>query len=264
MELLKVGRDKRALKLAKRKVRHRGIKKFLGFRKDSRAWRIPPRASVVHASGSAPVARACRGSFDRPRSAGPRLRRRRRPPRAPRTSRLAPEAQLTRSPLCFSLTTARHPRSRQEEARGDGQPHPQDGREGPHRRLRGTTSRRCGTRNRRCRFHAHTQQQLMTPRITQVSLFRRRALRDKKAADFARRAPRRGPLTSLRRPPPPRARARARRASSSPPFFSRLAEPPAPTRRPRAPPPAGSAADTKKNRASLDSARLRLSPFRAP
>jgi len=92
MELLKVGRDKRALKLAKRKVRHRGIKKFLGFRKDSRAWRIPPRASVVHASGSAPVARACRGSFDRPRSAGPRPRRRRRPPRA----RLAPRASHPR------------------------------------------------------------------------------------------------------------------------------------------------------------------------
>lgn len=90
MELLKVGRDKRALKLAKRKVRHRGIKKFLGFRKDSRAWRIPPRASVVHASGSAPVARACRGSFDRPRSAGPRPRRR--PPRA----RLAPRASHPR------------------------------------------------------------------------------------------------------------------------------------------------------------------------
>jgi large subunit ribosomal protein L36e len=92
MELLKVGRDKRALKLAKRKVRRRGIKKFLGFRKDSRAWRIPPRASVVHASGSAPVARACRGSFDRPRSAGPRPRRRRRPPRA----RLAPRASHPR------------------------------------------------------------------------------------------------------------------------------------------------------------------------
>ena len=63
MELLKVGRDKRALKLAKRKVRI-GIKKFLGFRETRVARRIPPRPPVLRATGSAPVARVRRGLFD--------------------------------------------------------------------------------------------------------------------------------------------------------------------------------------------------------
>lgn len=87
MELLKVGRDKRALKLAKRKVRI-GIKKFLGFRETRVARRIPPRPPVLRATGSAPVARVRRGLFDWLRFAGPRPRRRRRPPPA----RLAPRA----------------------------------------------------------------------------------------------------------------------------------------------------------------------------
>ena len=87
MELLKVGRDKRALKLAKRKVRI-GIKKFLGFRETRVARRIPPRPPVLRATGSAPVARVRRGLFDWLWFAGPRPRRRRRPPPA----RLAPRA----------------------------------------------------------------------------------------------------------------------------------------------------------------------------
>ena len=110
MELLKVGRDKRALKLAKRKVRRPpDSRSFLGF---------VPRARLVVCEG------ATRGR-PRPR-AGPLRRSRARSPRAdphlgdPSSD---PHAPSRRSP---PPNTARHPRSRQEEARGDGQPAPQD------------------------------------------------------------------------------------------------------------------------------------------
>ena len=92
MELLKVGRDKRALKLAKRKVRHRGIKKFLGFRKDSRGVANPP-ARVGRPRGGKRSRRARLPRFLRPApvrrasTATPSPS----PARAPRTSRLAPE-----------------------------------------------------------------------------------------------------------------------------------------------------------------------------
>jgi len=104
MELLKVGRDKRALKLAKRKVRHRHKKVSRVSEESGVANPTPPRAGRPH--GGQRARRACVPRSPRPASvrwastATPSPS----PARAPRASRLTPEAPLTRSPLFFSLT----------------------------------------------------------------------------------------------------------------------------------------------------------------
>ena len=104
MELLKVGRDKRALKLAKRKVRHRRKKVSRVSEESGVANPTPPRAGRPH--GGQRARRACVPRSPRPASvrwastATPSPS----PARAPRASRLTPEAPLTRSPLFFSLT----------------------------------------------------------------------------------------------------------------------------------------------------------------
>ena len=104
MELLKVGRDKRALKLAKRKVRHRH-KKVSRVSRDARGAANPPASAGPPRGG-----KRARGACS-PRSlrlASVRMTSTAKPSpspaRAPRASRLTPEAPLTRSPLFFSLT----------------------------------------------------------------------------------------------------------------------------------------------------------------
>jgi len=101
MELLKVGRDKRALKLAKRKVRHRH-KKVSRVSRDARGAANPP-ASAGPPRGGKRARGACSprslrlASVRMASTATPSPS----PARAPRASRLTPEAPLTRSPLFF-------------------------------------------------------------------------------------------------------------------------------------------------------------------